>query len=132
MYGYSNAHMTKRRLQLLLFLSQFQAQNSGKSPTFREMRGLMGVSSNETIEEFLRGLEKEKYIKRVLVGKCRQIKVMQKAQSDNMASQQSSTTYDIESSPALATQNFSASFLPSNQQLYFARLDYYGGGGADA
>lgn len=73
--------MTPQQLKLLNFIKTSSA-HIGTSPTFKEMREYMRVSSNQTIDDFLSVLEREGYIS-VIKGKQRGIEVTKKAQTTN-------------------------------------------------
>lgn len=55
--------ITDRQKELLLIIYQY-IKNSGYPPTFEEMKERLGVSSNQSVIDFLAKLEEQKLIKR--------------------------------------------------------------------
>ncbi len=53
--------MTPKQLELLKFIRNTIAHR-GDGPTFKEMKGHMNVTSNQTIDDFLSALERDGYI----------------------------------------------------------------------
>jgi len=58
-----NIAITKRQKDLLEIIYSY-IKDSGYPPTFEEMREKIGVSSNQSVMDHLRGLEKGKFIKK--------------------------------------------------------------------
>lgn len=54
---------TKRQRELLAIIYRY-IKNTGYPPTFNEMREELGVSSNQSVVDLLRGLEERRVIKR--------------------------------------------------------------------
>ncbi len=55
--------LTQKQSQVLQFIEKYQLQN-GKSPTIREIKGFMQVSSDNSILKHLTALEKKGYLKK--------------------------------------------------------------------
>lgn len=56
--------MTLKQKELLDFIANYQREQGGVSPTYREMMGAMGLASTSGIRRLLDGLEVQGYIRR--------------------------------------------------------------------
>lgn len=75
--------MTSKQKMLYDFITTFQRDNDGVSPSFIEMREALGLSSKSGIYRLLRGLEEQGFIRR-LKHRARAIEVVKKVTSTTL------------------------------------------------
>ena len=62
--------ITKRQKQLLQIIYDY-IKDTGYPPTFEEMRGSLGVASNQSIIDLLKKLEDQKLLKKIVAWRAR-------------------------------------------------------------